>query len=221
MCQIEMPKYQCHKKVWALKIAEVKQVPADQPAVHKRGDWLLVPTDSRYSPIAVGHDEFVLKHSPKAGGYYVVYEGGYASYSPAEAFEGGHILISNSNVAVGNGTPDNLLKAREENEFLRWHIKRIELHFEKMMLVMQAAVIEAEHGEGVKAGMDWIVNTLAGPGEFAPEEEKDAQAYFDREADIIDAEIGKCLDFFRSRRETGSDGSGSSHSPSAEDKSAI
>lgn len=101
--QREMPKYQCHKQVWALKIAEVRQAPADQPAAHEGGDWLLVPTDSSYSPIVVGHDEFVLKHRPKAGGYYVVYEDGYASYSPAEAFEDGYVLLGNSKVAVGVG----------------------------------------------------------------------------------------------------------------------
>ena len=33
---------------------------------------------------------YVKKHNPQAGGYYVVYEDGYKSWSPAEAFESGY-----------------------------------------------------------------------------------------------------------------------------------
>ena len=34
--------------------------------------------------------EFMDKHSPQVGGYYVVYKDGYKSYSPAQAFEEGY-----------------------------------------------------------------------------------------------------------------------------------
>ncbi len=67
---------------------------------------------------------------------------------------------------------------------------------------MRAAVIEAEHGEGHTAGMQWIFNTLFGPGEFAPENETDAQDYYNREAEKIDVEFSKCMDFFQSRRKS-------------------
>lgn len=88
--QAEMPRYQCHKQVWALKIAEVQQAPADQERAHAGGDWYLVPEDKTYAPILVGHDEYVRKHNPQPGGYYVVYEDGYKSYSPAGPFESGY-----------------------------------------------------------------------------------------------------------------------------------
>jgi site-specific recombinase XerD len=42
-------------------------------------------------PIHVRHD-YVHKHKPEAGGYYVVYADGYKSYSPAKAFEEGYTL---------------------------------------------------------------------------------------------------------------------------------
>ncbi|WP_369949478.1 hypothetical protein [Serratia marcescens] len=87
-----------------------------------------------------------------------------------------------------------------DNEYMRWRIKEIDLLFGQMLLTMQAAVIEIEHGEGPNAAMAWIVNKLAGPGEFAPDSEKDAQAYFNRESEKIDAEYSKCMDFFESRR---------------------
>ncbi|WP_244589494.1 Rha family transcriptional regulator [Escherichia coli] len=34
--------------------------------------------------------EYICKHRPMSGGYYVVYEDGYESYSPAEVFESGY-----------------------------------------------------------------------------------------------------------------------------------
>lgn len=37
---------------------------------------------------------YVQKHAPKAGGYFVAYEDGYKSWSPAEAFESGYTRLS-------------------------------------------------------------------------------------------------------------------------------
>lgn len=86
-----MPIYQCHKKVWALRIKEVKQSPAEE-ANDCGGTWKIVPEESGYAEITVSHD-FILKHQPQAGGYYVVYDDGYKSYSPAKAFEGGYTPV--------------------------------------------------------------------------------------------------------------------------------
>ena len=80
----EMPKYQCHKKVWALKIKSVEIRPADGHVIH--------PEDAGYAPFEVS-DEYMREHKPEAGGYYVVYEDGYKSYSPSAAFESGYSLI--------------------------------------------------------------------------------------------------------------------------------
>ena len=84
--QIEMPKYRCHKEVWALKIKEVK--------VERRldGDMTLSFFEERFAPIVVSK-EYREKHEPQAGGYYVVYKGGYKSFSPQEAFEEGYSKV--------------------------------------------------------------------------------------------------------------------------------
>lgn len=85
-----MPQYQCHKKVWALKISAV-----DRVAGQRHGDdpsYRLVVEDKGFAPILVTK-KWVDKHSPTVGGYYVVYEDGYKSFSPAEAFESGYTLI--------------------------------------------------------------------------------------------------------------------------------
>lgn len=86
----EMPKYQCHKKVWALKIKDIVQAPADQERVNAGGDWYIIPEENGYARIMVGHDDFIVRHKPEVGGYYVVYDDGYKSYSPAKAFERGY-----------------------------------------------------------------------------------------------------------------------------------
>lgn len=78
----EMPKYKCHKEVWALKIESIKQVDSD-------GNAEITPADKGFAPFVV-EGEYTEKHKPHAGGYYVVYEDGYKSFSPAAAFEGGY-----------------------------------------------------------------------------------------------------------------------------------
>jgi hypothetical protein len=88
-----MPRYQSHKRAWALKIKEIRQAPADQERLNAGGDWYIVP-EEKFSPILVGHDDFIVRHKPEVGGYYVVYDDGYKSYSPAEPFEAGYTRIA-------------------------------------------------------------------------------------------------------------------------------
>lgn len=83
----ELPRYRSHKTVWALKIKEVIQSPADK--VVEGGSYELVPEDQRYPFITVPA-AFVAKHDPQPGGYFVVYKDGYQSFCPAEAFEEGN-----------------------------------------------------------------------------------------------------------------------------------
>lgn len=79
-----MPKYKCHKEVRALKILEVSR--------KQDGTATLIFEENGYAPFVVS-PEYVIRHNPQAGGYYVVYEEGYASFSPAEAFETGYTRI--------------------------------------------------------------------------------------------------------------------------------
>jgi len=85
----EMPKYVCHKEVWALKI---KSISEDQVGDNKDRFALLDFAEAGYAPKPVS-TEWYFKHKPEAGGYYVVYADGYASYSPAKAFEDGYTRI--------------------------------------------------------------------------------------------------------------------------------
>ncbi|EPU0352033.1 hypothetical protein ACVT81_003904 [Yersinia enterocolitica] len=81
---VEMPRYQCHKQVWALKIKAIK--------VMTDGTGVITPEEKGFGDFDVESD-YINKHCPQVGGYYVQYKGGYESYSPADAFESGYSLI--------------------------------------------------------------------------------------------------------------------------------
>lgn len=85
---IEMPKYKCNKIVHALKISVME--------IHENGKVDLAFEDKNYAPITVDDYAVKVKVSPEYDdtGYYVVYKGGYASWSPSEAFEEGYELIN-------------------------------------------------------------------------------------------------------------------------------
>ena len=81
-----MQKYSCHKVVEAFKIFMV--------SVNDQGLALLCPEDEDTVCNVIASDEYMLKNKPEVGGYYVKYEDGYESYSPAEPFEKGYSLIT-------------------------------------------------------------------------------------------------------------------------------
>lgn len=87
----EMPKYKCQKEVWALKIAHIERRRLKENE-EDDGAMLIMPADHGYGSFWVDAD-FVRKHGPHVGGYYVVYKDGYKSFSPAEAFEEGYTRI--------------------------------------------------------------------------------------------------------------------------------
>ena len=91
----EMPRYKCYKEVHALKIAAVDRhttTPASKgyAAVDR---YTITPADDGYAPFPVSND-YIDKHDPLAGGYYIVYADGYKSYSLAKAFEDGYKRIT-------------------------------------------------------------------------------------------------------------------------------
>lgn len=98
--QREMPKYKCHKEVRALKIKQVivhahTDPKADDDKFEASAEFTgghLLFEDERFRCIPI-HANWYLKHKPQPGGYYVVYEDGYASYSPAKTFEEGYTKL--------------------------------------------------------------------------------------------------------------------------------
>lgn len=79
----ELPKYKCHKTVRAAMITDVGAVSFD-------ADTFVISL-STGGEVAVTR-EWKERHNPVAGGYFVVYEDGYTSFSPGPAFEAGYTL---------------------------------------------------------------------------------------------------------------------------------
>lgn len=85
---MEMPRYVSHKHVWALKIKDIEKRD-NNPDTYS---YWLVPDDAGYAPFVLSR-EYMAKHMPTVGGYYVVYKDGYKSFSPAQAFEEGYTRV--------------------------------------------------------------------------------------------------------------------------------
>lgn len=83
----DLPRYKCHKEVSAAKIVDIKL--SNQPS---SGVAALIVQPLSCSPIYVSQD-YMAKHKPKVGGYYVRYDDGYESFSPADVFEQGYTII--------------------------------------------------------------------------------------------------------------------------------
>ena len=90
-----MPRYKSHKLVWALKIAAIALDSVAAQAANREtdGSAIITPADPGFAPFRVEHD-YVQKHKPEIGGYYVVYSDGYKSFSPAKAFEEGYTPLT-------------------------------------------------------------------------------------------------------------------------------
>jgi hypothetical protein len=78
-----MPAYECHKKVRAAKIVKIEGNKLT----------LLIPGPTVSVIFEAVSNDFLAKHDPQVGGYYVSYKDGYSSFSPADAFESGYTLI--------------------------------------------------------------------------------------------------------------------------------
>lgn len=86
----QMPQYLSHKKVWALKIANVENDGTDSTTDENR----LVRVRFEDATFAARTFSLRGKPTPEAGWYYIQYQGGYESFSPAKEFEEGYTLIS-------------------------------------------------------------------------------------------------------------------------------
>jgi hypothetical protein len=91
--ELELPKYKCHKVVNAAKILEIN----DARGGEDKKEFVLEVGKNKKGEIEKSSvlifKEWIVKHEPKVGGYYVVYDNGYSSWSPADAFEEGYDLL--------------------------------------------------------------------------------------------------------------------------------
>lgn len=92
-----MDTYVCHKKVKAAKVVGEYSRITGPSAVTTEGVWINTVNDGtqlKFFPDT--HKQRLLASRPLAGfvgGYWVEYEDGYVSWSPARAFEGGYTKV--------------------------------------------------------------------------------------------------------------------------------
>lgn len=83
---MEMPKYKCHKEVWALKISAI-EINEDMSAT-------IAPENKGYAPFKTEAGwAGTFKGTEEDKGYYVAYKDGYKSWSPTKAFEDGYTRV--------------------------------------------------------------------------------------------------------------------------------
>jgi hypothetical protein len=88
---MELPQYRCHKVVRAARILRIDT----HPTMGGLGRLLLEWPDGTTVPWLVP-PSYAAKHDPQVGGYFVVYEDRYESFSPAAAFEAGYTLLTDA-----------------------------------------------------------------------------------------------------------------------------
>ena len=97
-CDMELPKYRCHKEVWALKIKSIKY-DGEGENRESNGTAMIIPVEESYAPFSVNSEWLLRNPKVAVGGYFVVYKRmhgethNYTAYSPAEAFEDGYTRI--------------------------------------------------------------------------------------------------------------------------------
>lgn len=91
--------YTCHKTVQAMKIARVYLIDVSGGPGPAALIGEAVPGYDR--PTVHVTAEYLSKHNPQIGGYYVRYKDGYESFSPAKAFEDGYHESCNEDARDG------------------------------------------------------------------------------------------------------------------------
>ena len=92
MQEVSLPEYVCHKVVRAAKIVSMGIGPEpgpDTPLGTRRGIRLALGGAAHVDVSQL----WVTSKTPQVGGYYVQYDDGYSSYSPAKAFEEGYVPV--------------------------------------------------------------------------------------------------------------------------------
>jgi len=82
-----MKKWKSHKTVEAARIEEVQM---HHPGPELPAEAVLVLADGERVTVS---RQYLAKHQPEAGGYFVRYEDGYESFSPATSFERGYTPV--------------------------------------------------------------------------------------------------------------------------------
>ena len=132
-----MKQYKSHKIVEAAKIGDI-DILAD-------GGALLIFDDDVES-ISVDN-AYLEKHLPEIGGYFVQYDGGYASFSPADSFEFGYTEFDPDAVVEPPSTPETVVEGMFEWALIELRagatVQRKRYPMEEITMGVNAFVVES------------------------------------------------------------------------------
>lgn len=161
-----MQRYKCHKEVSAFKIGRVD--------IRMAGSFdlgaVIVPEDTSLPGVQV-KAQWVDIHHPYAGGYYVQYEDGYSSFSPAEAFENGYTMISGDGERTYTPPPITGYRTLTQAEVdLMNAIKQIGNHLGELIAGMEVKDVDkrwlAIAKTDLQKGIMFLVRSVAKPESF-------------------------------------------------------
>lgn len=106
MSAVQLPRWRCHKVVSAAKILNITTTESARGGHSVR--WMHLEGVAKPVEISAA---WAGRQPPVVGGYYVVYDDGYESWSPAKAFEEGYTRLDEKNAAllgIGKAVDDSL-----------------------------------------------------------------------------------------------------------------
>lgn len=86
----QLPRWKCHKEVEGFRVDAIDRHFDD--GIHD-GATLVEINDNKVSHGVIVSQQYMDKHQPQVGGYYVRYMDGYESFSPPVAFLSGYTPI--------------------------------------------------------------------------------------------------------------------------------
>jgi hypothetical protein len=89
---MSLSSYKCHKVVQAGEIEGIVNY-TDPDTLRTERKLIVTNSEGETDEIKISVD-YVEKHKPRAGGYYVLYADGYESFSPADPFLEGYVDLS-------------------------------------------------------------------------------------------------------------------------------
>jgi len=144
-----LQEFKSHKRVHAARIRDIEYLDSATVLIFADG----------CGRISVGAS-YLNKHEPEAGGYYVEYEDGYQSYSPADAFELGYAPTKKDVFDNETGTKVNLPERVVDGRAPTDEYSRAQKRQHLSDMISQLTGAQANAKAATAAGMQNIIDRL-------------------------------------------------------------
>lgn len=164
-----MKKYLSHKRVTAGKIKNIEIGYFSEPDLHG-GKLILEAEEGMDNEVIYVDKDYMEKHQPKRGGYFVRYEGGYESWSPADVFEDGYTEEGVIPPNVIFLTPEEIQSGTSRVVWAQGLIEQLPINHEgrnSWLMNYGDQSIEPTEGKPATPGPNGYDRLVAGQGTFS------------------------------------------------------